>query len=122
MHEIQITALRKRWIDGWGEIVGSTVMCAAQGFCPSPQMCAQNTNHSVVGGRDTRDQVSRGKLVIIEYLDVECPMWAEHKMLRNFDQGERDGERSDYMGHHLGGLVVSLPVTPWGDRILLSFH
>ena len=43
-------------------------------------------------------------------------------MLRNLDQGERDGERSDYMGQHLGGLVGPLPVTPWGDRSLLSFH
>ena len=59
-----------RWIDGWGEIVGYTVMCVAQDFCPSPQVCARETDRDVVGGRDTRDQVSRGKLVVKEYLDA----------------------------------------------------
>ena len=43
-------------------------------------------------------------------------------MLKNPGQGERDVECSDYMGDHLGGMVVQLPVTPWGDRSLLSFH
>ena len=43
-------------------------------------------------------------------------------MLRNRGQGERDGAHSDYVGQHLGGLVGPLPVTPWGDRSLLSFH
>lgn len=36
----------------------------------------------------------------------------EQTMLRNPNQGERDGERSDYVRHHLGGMVVPLPVTP----------
>ena len=35
-------------------------------------MCVRDTDHSVVGGCDTRDQVSCGKLEIIEYLDIEC--------------------------------------------------
>ena len=35
-------------------------------------------------------------------------------MLKNPNQGERDGEHSDYMGQHMGGLVGLLPVTPWG--------
>ena len=97
-------------------------MCAAQDFFPSPQMCARDTDRGIVGGRDTRHQVSHGKLVVIEYLDVECSTRVEQRMLKNPDQGERDGERSDYVGQHLGGLVGMLPVTPWGDRSLLSFH
>ena len=66
--------------------------------------------------------MSRGKLVVIEYLDVECSVKGEQRMLRNPSQGERDGECSDYVGQHLGGLVGLLPVTPWGDRSLLRFH
>ena len=75
-----------------------------------------------MGGHDTRDQVSNGKLEVIEYLDAKCSTWAEQIMLRNPSQGTRDGERSDYVGHHLGGPVVPLLVTPWGDRSLLIFH
>ena len=85
-------------------------------------MCVQDTDCGTMGGRDTRDQVSYGKLVVIEYLDAEHSTRVEQRVLRNTGQGERDGERSDYMGHHLGGLVVPLPVTPWGDRSMLSFH
>ena len=66
--------------------------------------------------------MSRGKLVVIEYLDAECSARGEQGMLRNPGQGERDGEHSDYLGQHMGGLVGSLPITPWGDRSLLSFH
>lgn len=47
--EIKIVALRKRWIDGWGEIIVSTVLCAAQDFRPSPQMCVRDIDHNVVG-------------------------------------------------------------------------
>lgn len=122
VHRTQIAALRNRWIDGWGEISYSTVMCAAQDFCPSPQMCARDTDRGAVGGCDTRDQVFRGKLEVIEYLDVECSTQVETTMLMNLGQGERDGEHSDYVGHHLGGMVVLLPVTPSGDRSPLSFH
>jgi len=43
-------------------------------------------------------------------------------MLENLGQGERDGECSDYVGQHLGGLVGPLPVTPWWYRSLLRFH
>ena len=53
--------------------------------------------------------MSRGKLVVIEYLDAECSTMSEQRMLRNLDQGEGDGEHSDYMGQHLGGLVGLLP-------------
>ena len=66
--------------------------------------------------------MSRGKLEVIEYLDVECSARVEQRMLRNPDQGERDGEHSDYVGQHLGGLVGLLRTTPFGDRSLLSFH
>ena len=97
-------------------------MCVAQDFCPSPQMCARDIDHGVVGGQDTRDQVSHGKLVVKEYLNAECSARGEKRMLWNLGQGERDGECSDYVGEHLGGLVGPLPVTPWGDRSLLSFH
>ena len=65
-----------------------------------------------MGGRDTRDQVSRGKLVVKEYLYAECYARVEQRMFRNPGQGERDGERSDYVGQHLGKLVGLLPVTP----------
>ena len=85
-------------------------------------MCARDTDCGIVGGRDTRNQLSHGKLVVNEYLDVECSARVEQRMLRNPSQGERDGECSDYVGQHLGGLVGSLPITPWGDRSLLSFH
>ena len=75
-----------------------------------------------MGGRDTRDQVSRGKMVVKEYLDIECSVRGEQRMLWNPSQGERDDEHSDYVGQHLGGLVGLLLVTPWGDRSLLIFH
>ena len=66
--------------------------------------------------------MSCGNLVVKEYLDAACPMRGEQTMLRNLSQGERYGDRSDYMGQHLGGLVGLLPITPWGDRSLLIFH
>ena len=75
-----------------------------------------------MGGRDTRDLVSHGKLVVKEYLDAACSVRVEQRMLRNPGQGERVGAHSDYVGQHLGGLVGLLPITPWGDRNLLSFH
>ena len=52
------------------------------------------------------------KLVDKEDFDVARPVRYEQRMLRNPHQGERDSARSDYMAQHLGGLVVSLPVTP----------
>ena len=55
-------------MDGERSLV--TQSCVAQYYCPSPQMCARNIDCSIVGGRDTRDQVSHGKLVVKEYLDV----------------------------------------------------
>jgi hypothetical protein len=58
--------------------------------------------------------VSHKKLVVIVYLDVECSTRVEQRMLRNPDHGEKDGEHSDYVGQHLGGLVGPLPVNPWG--------
>ena len=66
--------------------------------------------------------MSRGKLVVKEYLDTTRFARGEHRMLKNPGQGERDGARSDYVAQHLGGLVGLLPVTPWVDRSLLSFH
>ena len=75
-----------------------------------------------MGGRDTRDQVSRGKLVVKEYLDAARSTRGEQSMLRNPGQGERDGARCDCMDLHLGGLEGLLPVTPWVDKSLLSFH
>ena len=66
--------------------------------------------------------MSHGKLVVKEYLDTKCSMRGEERMLWNPSQGERDGAHSDYVGQHLGGLVGPLPITPWGDRSLLSFH
>lgn len=56
--------------------------------------------------------MSGGNLEVIEYLDAECSARVEQRMLRNPIQGESDGEHNDYMGHHLGGLVVLFPVTP----------
>ena len=76
-------------------------------------------------GRDRwlhTDQMRCGKLVDKEYLDAARSARREQRMLRNLGQGERDGVCSDYVSQHLGGLVAPLPVTPWGDRILLSFH
>jgi hypothetical protein len=68
------------------------------------------------------DQMSCVKLVNKEYLDAARSARREQRMLWNPSQGERDGARSDYVALHLGGLEGSLPVTPWGDRILLHFH
>ena len=68
------------------------------------------------------DQMSCGKMVDKEDLDAARPVRCEQRMLKNLDQAERDGVHSDCMAQHLGGLVVPLPVTPWGDRSLLSFH
>ena len=85
---------RDCWLHGY--------VCGA-GFLPIP---------THVGGRDTRDQVSRGKLKVIEYLDAECSSRVEQRKLRNLSQGERDGKHSDYVGHHLGGIVMPLPITP----------
>ena len=48
-------------------------------------MCVQDTDHGAVGGRDTRDQMSRGKLVVIEYLDAECSVRVEQRILGNPD-------------------------------------
>ena len=56
--------------------------------------------------------MSRRKLVVKEYLDAVYSTRGEKTMLRNFNQGDRDGERSDYIGQHLGGLVWTLLVTP----------
>ena len=75
-----------------------------------------------MGGKDTRDQVSHGKLVVKEHLDASCSTRGEKRMLRNPGEGDKDGAHSDYMGQHLGGLVESFPITPWGDNSLLSFH
>ena len=75
------------------------------------QLCARNTDHGAVG-RDTRDQVSHGKLEVKEYLDVECSMRVEQRMLWNPGQGDRVVRVIDYMCHNLGGLVVSLHVIP----------
>jgi hypothetical protein len=44
------------------------------------------------------------------------------KNAQEFDQGEKDGAHSDNVAQHLGGMVACLPITPWGDRRLLSFH
>ena len=66
--------------------------------------------------------MSRGKLVVKEYLHASCSTRGENRMVRNPGQGERDGAHSYYVGQHLGGLVGPLLVTPWGDRSLLNFH
>ena len=66
--------------------------------------------------------MSCGKLVVKEYMDAMRPARGEQRMLMNPDQGERDGARSAYVCQHLGVLVGPLPVTPLGDRSLLSFH
>ena len=68
------------------------------------------------------EKMSCGKLVDKEDLDVVRPARCEQRMLRNPDQGERDGASSDCMAHHIGRLVTPLPVTPWGDRSLLRFN
>lgn len=65
-------------------------------------------------GHGIRDQVSHRKLEVKEYLDVECSAWVEQRMLRNPDQGDKVVRASDYMCHHLGGLVVPLYVIPGG--------
>ena len=49
--------------------------------------------------------MSHGKLEVIEYLDAECSVKDEQGVFKNPGQGESDGESSDYVGHHLGGLV-----------------
>ena len=47
-------------------------MCAMQDlYPPPPQLCAQDIDRGFVG-LDTRDQVSHGKLEVIEYMDAEC--------------------------------------------------
>ena len=66
--------------------------------------------------------MSCGKLVDKEDLDAARSVRREQRMLKNSYQGERDGGHSDYVGQHLGGLVGPLPIMPWGDRSLLSFH
>ena len=68
------------------------------------------------------DQMSFGKLADKEDLDAVRPARSEQRMLKNLDEGERDGAHSDYVAQHLGGLVAPLPITPCGDRSLLSFH
>ena len=85
-------------------------------------MCVRNTDRGAMGGRDTGDQVSHGKLVVKEYPDTTLSTRGEQRMLRNPDQGERYGACSDHVAQHLGGSVGPLPVTPWVDRSLLSFH
>ena len=68
------------------EIAGFAVMCVMQDLYAT-QLCVRDTDRSFVG-LDTRDQVSCGKLEVIEYLDVECFARVEQRMLRNLGQGE----------------------------------